>query len=36
MSSHRKVAQTLRRHAGENFARVLAHRDKGLSPPIQM
>jgi hypothetical protein len=25
-----------RRHAGENFARVLAHRAEGLSPPIQM
>ena len=24
------------RHAGENFARVLAHRADGLSPPIQM
>ena len=24
------------RHAGENFARVLAHRSEGLSPPIQM
>ena len=24
------------RHAGENFARVLAHRAEGLSPPIQM
>ena len=27
---------TGRRHAGENFARVLAHRAEGLSPPIQM
>ena len=27
---------TGRRHAGENFARVLAHRSEGLSPPIQM
>jgi transposase len=27
---------TGRRHAGENFARVLAHRTKGLCPPIQM
>ena len=27
---------TGRNHAGENFARVLAHRAKGLSPPIQM
>ncbi len=27
---------TGRRHAGENFARVLAQRTKGLSPPIQM
>ena len=27
---------TGRRHAGENFARVLVHRAKGLSPPIQM
>lgn len=27
---------TGRRHAGENFARVLGHRAKGLSPPIQM
>ena len=27
---------TGRRHAGENFARVLEHRSEGLSPPIQM
>jgi len=27
---------TGRRHAGENFARVLEHRAEGLSPPIQM
>jgi transposase len=27
---------TGRRHAGENFARVLAQRAKGLAPPIQM
>jgi hypothetical protein len=27
---------TGRRHAGENFAQVLAHRAEGLSPPIQM
>jgi transposase len=27
---------TGRRHAGENFAQVLAHRTEGLSPPIQM
>jgi transposase len=27
---------TGRQHAGENFARVLAHRADGLSPPIQM
>jgi hypothetical protein len=27
---------TGRKHAGENFARVLAHRAKGLAPPIQM
>jgi len=27
---------TGRQHAGENFARVLAHRAEGLSPPIQM
>jgi transposase len=27
---------TGRQHAGENFARVLAHRSEGLSPPIQM
>ena len=27
---------TGRQHAGENFAQVLAHRAKGLAPPIQM
>jgi transposase len=27
---------TGRKHAGENFARVLAHRAQGLPPPIQM
>jgi len=27
---------TGRKHAGENFARVLAERAQGLSPPIQM